>query len=202
MEYKGYRCFDPTTKKVNTSRHVHFHEHKFPYRALVSPVSAVPYTSPLVLTWDWSPTNVTHELPSTLVHLPVSAHVSASPPQGVRLVAALLPRPALLAPLIYPRSLASPVPLRGLLPNTLPRQCSLVQQPLPPRFVRQLAPSGVLLPLNSRLVPLPTSTSHVPLPRPRCPCLALPPRLVCLPLLLINIPWLPVLKMVCLNLVS
>ncbi|XP_057249306.1 uncharacterized protein LOC125495553 [Beta vulgaris subsp. vulgaris] len=54
----GYRCFDPTTNKVFTSRHVHFHEHKFPYRTLVGSQSKTSYTSPQALELDWSPTNV------------------------------------------------------------------------------------------------------------------------------------------------
>ena len=58
LDYKGYRCFDPTTNKVFTSHHVLFHEHKFPYCSLVGTKSTMPYTSPLVLDFAWSPTNV------------------------------------------------------------------------------------------------------------------------------------------------
>ena len=46
LDYKGYRCFDPTTNKVFTSHHVIFHEHKFSYRALADPASIVPTYCP------------------------------------------------------------------------------------------------------------------------------------------------------------
>lgn len=43
---KGYRCYNPATKRVITSRHVYFHEQEFPFRTLDSipppTASAVP----------------------------------------------------------------------------------------------------------------------------------------------------------------
>jgi hypothetical protein len=37
---KGYRCYDPESRRVLTSRHVHFDESYFPFRLLNSPRSA------------------------------------------------------------------------------------------------------------------------------------------------------------------
>ena len=61
MDYKGHRCIDLVTNKVFISRHVLFHEHKFPYRTLVG--SSVPYTYPSILNENWSPTTVSCCLP-------------------------------------------------------------------------------------------------------------------------------------------
>ena len=85
MDYKGYPCLDPLNNKFFVSRHVLFHEHKFPYRTLVGSKSNLPYTSPMVVTFDWRLTNivcvspvVSHNTPSTplVTSAPVQSHGS------------------------------------------------------------------------------------------------------------------------------
>ena len=52
IDYKDYRCLNPVTNILYTSRHVLFHEHIFPYRTLVGSKSYVPYMSPSILIVD------------------------------------------------------------------------------------------------------------------------------------------------------
>ena len=105
MDYKDYRCLDPVTNKVFISRHVLFHEHKFPYRTLLGLEFDVPYISPMVLTFDWSPTNVTCVSPSpvksTELNVSLPLVTPSHPPQaasGLAPHAMGHPQPSLTSP--------------------------------------------------------------------------------------------------------
>lgn len=67
--YKGYRCLDPLTGRVYTSRHVRFHDSVFPFRqpdlASIRPVPRE--TSPTLLTDGLSPTTTVPVTPPEMV---------------------------------------------------------------------------------------------------------------------------------------
>ena len=72
---KGYRCYDPISKRLRVSWHVVFWEHKMFYQLPHVPVSPIPSTYPLPdLFPDESPTSMSEHPP------PPPPLVSESPP--------------------------------------------------------------------------------------------------------------------------
>ncbi|GFS43671.1 hypothetical protein Acr_00g0086350 [Actinidia rufa] len=110
IHQKGYRCYDPVTKKLYVSRHVTFFE-RLPYFTLPSKVTPVAKEDLIFL--DPFPSDVpTEEYSSTLdiadISLPAtSPEVSDCPPPSATSLPSLIPP----APLVYSRRrAASPIP--------------------------------------------------------------------------------------------
>ena len=62
---KGYRCYDPISKRLRVSRHVVFYEHKMFYQLPHVPVSIIPSINPLPnLFLEESPTSLSESPPS------------------------------------------------------------------------------------------------------------------------------------------
>lgn len=73
---KGFRCLDPISSKVYTSRHVKFIEHHFPYSTLVSQHSS-PSTNTLPTSFQIPLTNFS----DISISVPISSsHLSSSNP--------------------------------------------------------------------------------------------------------------------------
>jgi len=109
--YKGYRCFDPLTKRVHISRHVCFHEDQFPFSHLTSRLSSVPFSSSFNLQEILCLTHI-----ATTVMPPASSHPPPIPSS-----------PSPLPPLVSSSVSASALPLQNVIPSTsspLPLTCS------------------------------------------------------------------------------
>ena len=62
---KGYRCYDPISKRLRVSRHVVFWEHKMFYKLPHIPVSLIPFIDPLPdLFPEETPTSLSESPPS------------------------------------------------------------------------------------------------------------------------------------------
>ena len=74
MVKKGYRCYDPISKRLRVSRHVVFWEYKMFYQLSHVPVSLIPSIDPLIYLFpEESPTSLS-ESPPSITDVPSHAH--------------------------------------------------------------------------------------------------------------------------------
>ncbi|MFS7953765.1 putative RNA-directed DNA polymerase [Helianthus anomalus] len=109
LSHHGYRCFDPSTERIYTARHVQFNEHVFPYQPSPNPNPSPTPTSPYISIFPNPPPgfppepNSTHlSSPSSPTHQQPSAHPIHSPPPPNS--------PALAQPPTDQNTISAPIP--------------------------------------------------------------------------------------------